>query len=194
MVNGGQPAMDSFDPQGLGSPPMGTPSKSDVNSVGAVSPQNEYGPTGLSKVTLTVDNSPSTALVSGGSDEAKPSALHRRQSTKILHMEERHREQIRQAGEREKMARKQANTQRIENERLERENDALKAEVNAARQAQAEALRQSQEALNSIQPLRVENEKLKQAITEWRELIQTKDEELEALEGDLDELRLNNER
>ena len=215
-LGGGLDGNGAFDAQGFGSPAMGgTPSKSEVNSVGVVTPSgkaqsvtinpnvnvNEYGPVSHMKHghthTLTVDNSPmgpSTTLVSGSSDEVKPPGLSRRQSTKILYQEERLREQIRQAEQREKMARKQANTQRIENERLERENETLKLEVNAARQAQAEALKQSQEALNSIQPLRLENEKLKQAITEWRELIQTKDEELEALEGDLDELRLKNER
>merc|ERR1712228_246501 len=93
-----------------------------------------------------------------------------------------------------KLAKKQANTQRIENERLERENEQLKLQINSARQAQADALSQSQEALTSIQPLRIENEKLKQAITQWKELIQTKDEELEALESEVDQLRLENEK
>ena len=76
---------------------------------------------------------------------------------------------------------------------LQQENENLKLEVMVARQAQAEALKQSQEALSSVQPLRVENEKLKQMITELRKLVQTKGEELEALECDLDELRLKNE-
>merc|ERR1712228_275644 len=124
---------------------------------------------------------------------AAPS-LNRRISTKILYQEERLREQIRQAEQREKLAKKQANTQRIENERLERENEALKIEINTARQAQADALKQSQDALNSVQPLRMENEKLKQAIAQWKELITAKDEELEALEADVDLLRLENEK
>merc|ERR1712228_1089527 len=82
---------------------------------------------------------------------AAPS-LNRRISTKILYQEERLREQIRQAEQREKLAKKQANTQRIENERLE------------------------------------------QAIAQWKKLITAKDEELEALEADVDLLRLENEK
>merc|ERR1712228_463387 len=76
-----------------------------------------------------------------------PPGLNRRISTKILYQEERLREQIRQAEQREKLAKKQANTQRIENERLE------------------------------------------QAIAQWKKLITAKDEELEALEADVDLLR-----
>lgn len=120
--------------------------------------------------------------------------LNRRLSSKILYQEERLREQVRAAEQREKLAKKQANDQRIDNERLERENEQLKFEINTARQAQAEALKQSQSALTSIQPLRAENDKLKQAINQWKELITTKDEELEALESEVDQLRLQNEK
>ena len=178
---------------------------------------NEYGPASHMKQsshvpTLMVDSGgigggigggygPSSSLTGGGissnnhnDDSVAPPGLNRRISTKILYQEERLREQIRQAEQREKLAKKQANTQRIENERLERENEQLKLEINSARQAQADALKQSQAALTSIQPLQVENEKLKQAINQWKELIQTKDEELEALEAEVDNLRLENEK
>lgn len=222
-ISGGDAKTTAFSSPSLGATPSkaegGGPSSSlspsSAASKGAsvsINPTvNEYGPISLMKHshTLTVDQDelsgagggpsgsmvPSTSLGGGGvSDEMKPSGLSRRQSTKMLYQEERLREQIRQAEQREKLAKKQANTQRIENERLERENETLRLEVNGARKAQAEALRQSQEALNSMQPLRIENEKLKQAINEWKELIEAKDEELEALEGDLDELRAKNER
>merc|ERR1719491_2435534 len=159
--------------------------------------ENEYGPASSYKHsdhnTLTVSAAP-TAHAHSTDDGVKPPGLSRRQSTKILYQEERLREQIRQAEQREKLAKKQANTQRIENERLSRENEQLKLEVTQARQAQAEALQQSQTALTSVGPMRAENEKLKQAISEWKELIQTKDQELEALESEVDELRLRNEK
>eukprot|EP00486_Rosalina_sp_Unknown_P011623 CAMPEP_0201591954 /NCGR_PEP_ID=MMETSP0190_2-20130828/189977_1 /ASSEMBLY_ACC=CAM_ASM_000263 /TAXON_ID=37353 /ORGANISM="Rosalina sp." /LENGTH=889 /DNA_ID=CAMNT_0048050499 /DNA_START=34 /DNA_END=2706 /DNA_ORIENTATION=+ len=171
---------------------------------------NEYAPTSHMKQmshapTLVVDHGvgglgvgaglgPAGGGYGGHSGHVAPPGLNRRISTKILHQEERLREQIRQAEQREKLAKKQANTQRIENERLERENEQLKLEINSARQAQADALKQSQEAITSVQPLRVENEKLKQAINQWKELIQTKDEELEQLEQEVDSLRLENEK
>ena len=70
------------------------------------------------------------------------------------------------------------------------ENENLKLQVIVAEEAHREALKQSQVALNSVQPLRLENKKLKQTITEWKALVQSKDKELDALKSDLNELRL----
>eukprot|EP01084_Bolivina_argentea_P010027 18703_1 len=162
---------------------------------------NEYAPSRPSarhNTTLTVINNdllPSSHTPQALQDShVAPPSLNRRISTKILYQEERMREQLRQAEEREKLAKKQANTQRIENERLERENEQLKYEINEARKGQSDALRQSTEAINSVSPLRLENDKLKAAINQWKDLIQTKDEELEQLEAEVDQLRLENEK
>ena len=144
-----------------------------MNEFGPNSMMNQYAPPSA------MGNS-STGFV--GTGDSAPAELNRRMSPKVLYQEERLREQIRQAEQREKLAKKQANEQRIENERLERENEQLKLDVNAALQAQAAALKQSQEALSSIQPLRIENEKLKQAVNQWKEMTQTKEAERDSLQ------------
>eukprot|EP01084_Bolivina_argentea_P261928 442811_1 len=86
---------------------------------------NQYAPPTHNKQhapTLTVEHMVAPEV---GMSDVTP-GLTRRISSKILYQEERLREQIRTAAQREKLAKKQANTQRIENERLERENEQLK--------------------------------------------------------------------
>ena len=89
---------------------------------------------------------------------------------------------------------KQLNKAQLSNKKLQRENERLRNEIKDSRDAQANALKQSSDALQQIQPLRLENTQLKQAITEWKNLIQTKDSEFEDLVGECDDLRAANEQ
>merc|ERR1719193_1703437 len=68
---------------------------------------------------------------------------------------------------REKQARKQANAAREENERIVRENQNLKQQIEKCRQAESDALRRSNDVLQKMSPMQVENEHLKKGNEAW---------------------------
>jgi len=69
---------------------------------------------------------------------------------------------------REKQARKQANTAREENERIVRENQNLKQQIEIVRNSESDALRRANDVLQKMSPMQVENTQLKKGIEAWK--------------------------